>query len=78
MTPRYCTICTKPITDPARLRRQSPYCSEECRRVAKLEKRETAAGQKCRLCGRRFRRRREVVSAAAIECEPVRPSHSEV
>jgi len=54
MTPRYCTICRAEVTDRARLRRQSPYCSEGCRRVAKNEARAATAHKKCRLCSRRF------------------------
>ena len=54
MTARYCTICRAEITDPARLRRQSPYCGEACRRVAKNEARAALAAKKCRLCSRRF------------------------
>lgn len=69
MTARYCTICREPITDPGRLRRQSPYCSEECRRVAKNEKRELTASRKCRLCGRRFRRRVQAVPVETMAPE---------
>ena len=59
MTPRYCTICRNQITDERRLRRGSPYCSDDCRRLAKNEKRDHRAEEKCRLCGRKFRRKTE-------------------
>ena len=58
MTPRYCTICRAEVTDPARLRRQSPYCGEACRKIVKNEARAALAANKCRLCSRRFYRPR--------------------
>jgi transposase-like protein len=56
MTERFCTYCRTEITDDRRLRRGIPYCSPECRRHAKNERRNRDAGEKCRLCGRKFRR----------------------
>jgi hypothetical protein len=65
MTQRYCTICRAEIADDKRLRRSSPYCSDDCRRTAKVEKRERTAGEKCRLCGRRFRAKASAVPDAS-------------
>lgn len=72
MTPRYCTICRNEITDEHRLRRNSPYCSDECRRTAKNEKRDHRAGEKCRLCGRKFRRKADTaIPSAQMETSAV-------
>lgn len=71
MTQRYCTICRAEIADDKRLRRGSPYCSDDCRRTAKTEKRERTAGEKCRLCGRRFRQKASAVhDASATVAQP--------
>lgn len=54
---RFCTVCREQISDEKRLRRSSPFCSDECRRQAKNTKRNLSALKKCRLCGRRFRKK---------------------
>jgi endogenous inhibitor of DNA gyrase (YacG/DUF329 family) len=53
---RWCTYCQGQITNPRRLRRASPYCSDECKRAAHNEMRREVAKKECRLCGRRLRR----------------------
>jgi hypothetical protein len=48
---RYCTYCGIQIANSQRLRRASPYCSDEHRRLARGERRNEIASGRCRLCG---------------------------
>lgn len=54
---RFCVRCRKEI--PAqRVTRGSCFCSPECRREDRIERRRAIASRQCRLCGRPFSRRR--------------------
>ena len=54
---RFCVRCRQEI--PAqRVVRGACFCSQECRRKDKIERRRARAESCCRLCGRRFSRRR--------------------
>jgi len=66
---RWCTKCGRPINDQKRIRRKSPYCSDDCRREARREMRALLAQGRCRLCGRAQRR----PSQAAVESACVAP-----
>ena len=55
MLVRFCTKCGVQITDEKRIRRKSPYCSDDCRRESRKELRQLLAAHKCRLCGRTLR-----------------------
>jgi hypothetical protein len=54
---RYCTRCREGVP-PERVAHGSPFCSDECRNADKRERRASKAGTNCRLCGRRFNRRK--------------------
>jgi hypothetical protein len=58
----YCVLCRGEI-DPARARRGGVTCSPECARECSRLKRHLSAETKCRLCGRRFRKRKPVEEA---------------
>lgn len=49
MTQRYCTICTKEITDARRLGYDLPYCSDDCQLVDSRERRAQLALRRCEL-----------------------------
>jgi hypothetical protein len=66
---RWCTKCGRPINDQKRIRRKSPYCSDDCRREGRREMRALLAQGRCRLCGRTQRR----PSQAAVESACVAP-----
>jgi hypothetical protein len=52
---RYCTVCPEHRRiPPDRVARHSPFCSEDCRKADKNDRRNIMAGKKCRLCKRRF------------------------
>jgi len=66
---RFCTKCGGVIADEKRVRRGSPYCSDECRREAKRETRALLAQRRCRLCGR-VMRPKETEGRASSPCAP--------
>jgi hypothetical protein len=51
MLERFCVRDKVPIP-PDRVKRGSVFCSAECRRLDKIERRKEKAGKSCRLCGR--------------------------
>jgi hypothetical protein len=55
---RYCTVCRQRILDPGRIRRSSPYCSIECKKFGAKQARDLRYARKCRLCGRRLRKKK--------------------
>ena len=50
---RFCTFCRAEITEEIRIRRNSPYCSPECKRANDRERRELLREGRCEWCGRR-------------------------
>lgn len=50
---RFCFRC-KARVSLERVRRGSIYCTDECRRVAKIEALRERAKKKCRLCGNKL------------------------
>jgi hypothetical protein len=50
---RYCVRCREEISA-LRLARGAYFCSDECRRLDKMQRRRAKAGKSCRLCGRPF------------------------
>jgi hypothetical protein len=69
---RYCTRCTALIPD-GRVARGSCFCSSECRRIDKMERRRTKAEKCCRLCGRASRKAKSGQSATRALIEAPRP-----
>jgi DNA repair exonuclease SbcCD ATPase subunit len=61
---RFCFRCRKRVSL-ERVRRGSIYCTDECRRVAKIEALRERAKKKCRLCGNKLPKTRRVEAAAA-------------
>lgn len=56
MIPLYCTVCRGEIPSG----RRGKTCRPECQRALANAKRHKRAGEKCRLCGRRFPRAKEL------------------
>jgi len=54
---RFCVRCKASIPE-IRVTRGSCFCSTECRRLDKIERRRAKAEKSCRLCARPFRRKR--------------------
>lgn len=54
---RFCTICREPITDPKRMRIESPYCSQACKDESDKMRREARRREFCEACGRKHRKR---------------------
>lgn len=52
----YCMVCTKLMPEG----RRGKTCTPECQRSLGNAKRSKRAGEKCRLCGRRFPRAKEL------------------
>lgn len=55
----HCVTCTK-VLELDRLRKGSHFCSTECHRTYRKERRSELAKRKCRLCGRGSRKRKEL------------------
>lgn len=74
----HCVTCGESISE-KRVRRGSHFCSNECHRVYRNERRRMKAGINCRLCGRPLRKKRLVGSAVGHQSltEAVRGAHSE-
>ena len=74
---RYCTLCGHEIADQKRIRRGSPYCSDDCRRQARREARADLGARKCRLCGRVTRKPKRDSGACAPGAQPDLPTEHE-
>lgn len=60
----FCILCRREI-DGARARRGAVTCSDGCARELYRQRRQATAEKKCRLCGRRFRKRNSVDGVSA-------------
>jgi hypothetical protein len=60
----FCILCRGEI-DGARARRGAVTCSDGCARELYRQRRQGTAVKKCRLCGRRFRKRKPVDGVSA-------------
>jgi hypothetical protein len=72
MLERFCVRDKVPIPS-GRARRGSVFCSDECRRLDKIERRKEKAGKSCRLCGRGLPKSKTTQKPAAlqsVESEP--------
>ncbi len=69
---RFCVRCRREIFAP-RVARGSYFCSEECRRLDKMDRRRVKAGKFCRLCGRPFEPQNPTPDKAAPATEEIRP-----
>jgi hypothetical protein len=52
----YCCICRSPVPE-ERVRRKAVTCSDSCQHTYRNQKRQHHGQVKCRLCGRRFRKK---------------------
>src|SRR5437899_5510801 len=75
---RFCVQCRTQIPE-KRVARGSCFCSGECRRQDKIERRRAKAEKYCRLCHRPLPHRKTTRSAtrlSSVELRPVRRAHN--